>query len=65
VAKRGLLIYTGGISAQEFFIIGFTLLTIDFLRKINKGESTKVETGSAKRLVHLMFLVLGLISVSR
>ncbi|RDL38703.1 uncharacterized protein BP5553_03043 [Venustampulla echinocandica] len=62
VQKRGLHIYTGGISAQELFILGFTVLTVMFMRKIKAGESTKADTSKAKKLTHLIYLVLGLIS---
>lgn len=64
VQKRGLHIYTGGVAAQEAFILWFTWLTIVFLRKIKAGESTKIEISKARKLTYLIFIVLGLISVS-
>ncbi|KAG9238183.1 RTA1 like protein-domain-containing protein [Amylocarpus encephaloides] len=62
VAQRGIDIYTGGISTQEAFILGFTFLTVVFLRKLKGGETTKLDNGRAVKLTNLIFVVLGLIS---
>lgn len=64
VQKRGLNIYTGGISAQELFLLSFTVLTVLFMRKIKAGESTKVDTSKARKLIYIIYIALALISVS-
>jgi hypothetical protein len=63
IAQRGLHIYTGGVAAQETFILCFTVLTIIFLRKLNAGESTKADYSRAKKLTYVIYIALGLISV--
>lgn len=62
--RNGLHIYTAGISAQEAFILCFTGLAILFLRTIKAGESTKIDTSKANKLITLVLFVLSLISVS-
>lgn len=62
----GLHIYTGGVAAQQLFILFFTIMVIHLYRKLSRlGESSAPHQTDWKPLLRIMLIVLFLIIVCR
>lgn len=61
--QLGLHIYTGGIAAQEVFVLAFCVMVVQLYRKLNKEGSVPRDT-DWKGLLRVMMIALALITVS-
>jgi peptidoglycan/LPS O-acetylase OafA/YrhL len=60
--QNGLHIYTAGVALQEFFIFCFLFLVYQFQRRLSR-ECTRERVLEARKLLYVMYISLGLISV--